>query len=44
MADEIINQEATDKWVRKIISNTFINVNAEYQDCPYDFNWIKVKP
>jgi peptidyl-prolyl cis-trans isomerase SurA len=44
MADEIINQEATDKWVRKTINNTFININAQYQGCPYDFNWIKVKP
>lgn len=44
MAEEIANQKASDKWVRAKIANTYVSIKPEYQTCPFEFNWLKVKP
>jgi peptidyl-prolyl cis-trans isomerase SurA len=43
-AEAQAKQKEADKWVRKYIAKTFVQVNEEYVTCPLQFPWIKNKP
>lgn len=33
--------KAVAKWTAEKITDTFIKVNGEYRDCPFEYNWMK---
>ena len=41
MASQKLSAENMDRWVQQKISDTYIKVNAEYQDCDFDYPWLK---
>lgn len=43
-AEAQAKQKEADKWVRKYIDKTFVQVNEEYRSCTFQFPWIKNKP
>ena len=40
-ATQKLNMEATKIWVKGKIGNNFVNVDADYQSCKFNFPWIK---
>ena len=41
MASQKLSSENMDKWVKQKISDTYIKLNVEYQNCDFDYPWLK---
>lgn len=41
--DAIEKQKATDQWVVKALKKNYSFVDSEYQDCTFQFGWIKTE-
>jgi peptidyl-prolyl cis-trans isomerase SurA len=41
VAEGNARRESTDKWVKKKISDTSIQIDEEYRNLSFDFNWVK---
>jgi peptidyl-prolyl cis-trans isomerase SurA len=43
VAREKANQEEVEKWMRKKLASTFVQINDDYKDCVFEFPWVTSK-
>ncbi|HEY8405174.1 MAG TPA: peptidylprolyl isomerase [Flavobacteriales bacterium] len=44
VAEQEVKRKETDKWVKKKIAETYIKVDEEFADGPFEFPWVKSNP
>ncbi|MBX7051569.1 MAG: peptidylprolyl isomerase [Flavobacteriales bacterium] len=43
VAEADARQKVTDKWVKKKIATTAVNIHEDFTSCPFQFPWVKSK-
>lgn len=44
VAEQEVKHKETDKWIRKKVDSSYVKIDSEFENCPFEFPWIREKP